>query len=397
MHEPRTEGPAVNEMDIALLICPSPAVDASVEFQTGWAQLLRCTGTAARHADLAGGVAAEAQHLRQAVAGLGDSAPVLLAPHGQFVLDALALARLWQALQGPAGWSAVLAHDQHFACTPGPDYCTVRGLQRYLRRLASEADESTAALQYSAQHAPLLTLSTAGAIRRGTLWQHAAWIRGAHVHDYADYYRASREEVIPLVPAQARRVLDVGGGDGAFLHRLRAARGDGEPLQTHLAELSPAACGAARDRVDRVWSGDFGTLAIDGRFDCITFLEALEHTEDPLRWLRRARDLLSPGGTVIASVPNVGHWSVIADLIEGHWDYAPVGVHCVTHLRFFTEHGLRGLFAQAGYQVQQVVRTEVACPPGWKLAWSDRQRAALGLEPDPASWDTYGFIVRASA
>jgi len=389
--------------EIALLICPPPAQDASAEFKTGWEQLLQCVGPKTHCASVPGGVAADMKLLQQAASHLSDTALVLLAPHGQFVLDQQVLRRLTLALNSPADWSAVLAHDQRFPCSPGPDYCTVRGLQRYLRRLASDPIDSAAALAYAAQHGPLLTLTTAGTIRRGDVWQRAAWIRGAHVHDYCDYHHASRDEVIPFVPLHAQRVLDVGGGDGAFLHRLRTARADSRygshdpSLQTHLAELSAPACQAARGRVDRVWTGDFATLAIDGPFDCITFLETLEHTEDPLRWLHRARGLLAPRGTVVASVPNVGHWSVIADLIEGHWDYAPVGIHCVTHRRFFTEHSLRALFAQASLTVQRIERTLVECPQGWKAAWGDLRYAAQGLDPDPVSWDTYGFIVQATA
>ena len=44
--------------------------------------------------------------------------------------------------------------------------------------------------------------------------------------------------------------------------------------------------------------------------------------------------VLPPGGVVVLSVPNVGHWSVVADLLAGRWDYLPAGLVCVTHLRF---------------------------------------------------------------
>jgi 2-polyprenyl-3-methyl-5-hydroxy-6-metoxy-1,4-benzoquinol methylase len=392
----------MNGTDIELLICPPPAHDASTEFRTGWAQLLHCVGPGTHHVGIKGCAVANMQALQQATCYAPDSALVLLASHGQVVLDRVVLQRLVQALRSSGGWTATLAHDQHFPCSPAPDYCTVRGLQRYLRGFALDAIDPTTALTYAAQHVPLVALTTVGAIRQDNVLQRAAWIPGAHVHNFSDYHNSNREEVIPFIPAQAQRVLDVGGGDGAFLHRLRAARtmsnqgSESSALQTQLAELSAHSCDAALGRVDRVWKGDFTTLPIDGPFDCITFLEVLEHTEDPLRWLCRARELLTPGGTIVASVPNVGHWSVIADLIEGHWDYAPVGIHCVTHLHFFTERSLRALFSQAGLTLRRIERTRVECPQGWRSAWGDVRHAARGLEPDATSWDTYGFIVQAT-
>ena len=42
----------------------------------------------------------------------------------------------------------------------------------------------------------------------------------------------------------------------------------------------------------------------------------------------------------IFSIPNVGHYSIVEDLIAGRWDYLPIGLLCYTHFRFFTRHTL---------------------------------------------------------
>ncbi len=111
----------------------------------------------------------------------------------------------------------------------------------------------------------------------------------------------------------------------------------------------------------------------------------------PRNGLQRARELLTPGGSAVASIPNVGHWAVIADLLEGRWDYCPVGIHCVTHVRFFTEHTLRDLFLDSGFAVERLEYVKVPCPAPWAAHWAQTP----GLEVQAAGWDTYAFLVRA--
>ncbi|EKD99055.1 MAG: glycosyl transferase family 2, partial [uncultured bacterium] len=185
-----------------------------------------------------------------------------------------------------------------------------------------------------------------------------------------------------------RRVLDVGGGEGGFLEALKSARS----CETHLAEYSVAACEIAVSKVDRVWPGDFMATLFDERFDCITFLDVLEHTVKPQDWLERARQLLLPDGCILVSIPNVGHWSVVVDLLEGRWDYAPAGIHCITHLRFFTLCGVRQLMADAGFEVMDIQSTRLDAPD-----WFDVSAMGARLVLDPESLATYAFLVVAKA
>jgi 2-polyprenyl-3-methyl-5-hydroxy-6-metoxy-1,4-benzoquinol methylase len=215
-------------------------------------------------------------------------------------------------------------------------------------------------------------------------------VPSAFAHDFSDYHSGSRSEVIHMVPSAAKKVLDVGGGDGGFLKALKQSHG----CETHLAEYSAQSCEVARAHVDKVWEGDFFSTPIIEKFDCITFLDVLEHTTVPLHWLERARGLLEGNGSILASIPNVGHWTVIADLLEGRWDYAPVGIHCITHLRFFTRHSIEAMLDEAGFEVESLEATHVAPPPWWhtsglKAATSN----ALNIEDDNLS--AYAFLVRA--
>jgi SAM-dependent methyltransferase len=168
----------------------------------------------------------------------------------------------------------------------------------------------------------------------------------------AGYYDATRPEVAALVLPWCRRVLEVGcarGGLGALLK----ARGH------HVTgiELVGEAADAARRRLDAVLEAD---VEADGfpfpadSFDAILFADVLEHLVDPWRVLREAAGVLAPGGVVVASIPNLQHHDVLWRLLRGRWEYRERGITDFGHLRFFTLHTIRGLFAQAGLHIDHV-------------------------------------------
>ena len=93
---------------------------------------------------------------------------------------------------------------------------------------------------------------------------------------------------------------------------------------------------------------------LSGRFDAILFGDVLEHLVDPSDALVRVRPWLSERGVVVASVPNVGHWSIVDDLIRGRFDYVPYSILSGTHVRFFTRSTLIDLFEASGYRVREI-------------------------------------------
>ncbi len=382
---------------IALVIVSTASSPlSSEEFRDGWDQLHRRLPPPTLWLEAPG--AADAEGFRHALeqapmaARLPNSARVLLLRHAHVMIGPEVLERLGRALDAQDSLTAVHAFDPSFPPALAPDYCTVRGMERYLEQLGAR---EFPLLPDSGQHTPLVTLTTVAAVRAGTVRSQAHWVPGAFVHDFANYHQARREDMLPLLPAGVARVLDVGGGEGGFLRAIKELRG----CETHLAEYSEEACRTARTQVDHVWQGDFLTQPFaglpghgQGAFDCISFLDVLEHANDPRAWLARSRGLLAPGGSVLISIPNVGHWGVMADLIEGRWDYCPLGIHCVTHVRFFTWKTLQDLLASAGFAVDHLERVQVPAPEDWASHWAQTPR----LEADPASWNTYAFLVRAT-
>jgi 2-polyprenyl-3-methyl-5-hydroxy-6-metoxy-1,4-benzoquinol methylase len=164
------------------------------------------------------------------------------------------------------------------------------------------------------------------------------------------YFSCTRPELVPLIPPHATRILEVGCGEGGFARTLRAAR-PGSKLEIVGLEASESAGEIASNVLDRLVVGNAEQVELDyeNYFDCVVFADVLEHLVDPWKMLRRARTFLRGNGTIVASIPNVQHWSVLVDLIRGRWEYAQYGIMDSTHLRFFTKRSIRDLFVSTGF------------------------------------------------
>ncbi len=175
---------------------------------------------------------------------------------------------------------------------------------------------------------------------------------GAYLHRYGAMDGQAREDLAVRIPAGSRSVLDVGCSRGATAAALRRAG------VTEIFGIEPDAGDAAvaARRYDRVLAVPLESVTedFDRRFDAILFGDVLEHLEDPSAALLRVRSWLSPRGAVVASVPNIGHWSVIADLLQGRFDYVPYSILSGTHIRFFTRHTLIDLFEACGFEAPRI-------------------------------------------
>jgi GT2 family glycosyltransferase/tetratricopeptide (TPR) repeat protein/2-polyprenyl-3-methyl-5-hydroxy-6-metoxy-1,4-benzoquinol methylase len=213
------------------------------------------------------------------------------------------------------------------------------------------------------------------------------------------YFGHVRPEVLALIPETSRRVLDVGCGAGRLGEALKAR----QEATVSGIELDQAAAEMARRRLDQVWTGDVEQIDLElppGSFDAIVCADIIEHLREPHRLLRRVREWLAPGGSLIASIPNVRHHSVVRSLLQGNWTYEPAGLLDRTHLRFFTRREIEKVLYRAGFAVEEI-RAVIA--PGDDPAAGSRVGALRlgrlsidGLSgPDAAEFTTYQFLVRA--
>jgi 2-polyprenyl-3-methyl-5-hydroxy-6-metoxy-1,4-benzoquinol methylase len=163
---------------------------------------------------------------------------------------------------------------------------------------------------------------------------------------------SERPEVVCHLPDRIHRLLDVGCGTGETSAAIRRTSPD---VSITGIERNAAYAKRARERLDRVMTCDatraLGDLAGEGaRFDAFLFADVLEHLEDPIGALTLARGLAVPGATLVVSVPNVAHLSLVRDLVAGRFDPVPAGLADAGHLRWFTRSSLEEALDESGWQ-----------------------------------------------
>jgi 2-polyprenyl-3-methyl-5-hydroxy-6-metoxy-1,4-benzoquinol methylase len=201
-------------------------------------------------------------------------------------------------------------------------------------------------------------------------------------HEFIDYYGEVRSDILPFVPPEAREILEVGCGRGVTGRLLQERLG----CRVTGVELNPIVAREAAQHLHRVLQGDVQTLDLEGRYDVVIALELVEHLVDSESFLARVRELLAPGGRAIFSIPNVGHWSIVEDLLAGRWDYLPIGLLCYTHYRFFTRRSLADWLRRSGLERFEITPQRTELP--------ERFAGLQGaFEMDAESLSTKGFYV----
>lgn len=236
-----------------------------------------------------------------------------------------------------------------------------------------------------------------------------------------DYYSRFNPDLLALIPPDAKVVLEIGCGAGALCEAYRRVNPGVKWLGV---ESNPEASESAKthgiDVIQKDVEGD--AYADDDReitisfthtkemyrkeIDCLVFGDVLEHLRDPWAVMKRLAGFLRPGAQVLASIPNVQHWTVIRDLLAGKWEYQDEGLLDRTHLRFFTLDSIRKMFDQAGLHIHEI-RGRDLCNEGHR-EFADAIMSAddhlgknvfdlLGL--NEAEWErctrAYQYIVRA--
>lgn len=144
--------------------------------------------------------------------------------------------------------------------------------------------------------------------------------------------------------ARPGKVLDVGCGRGFLLKTLREL--GFEPYGVELSEH--AAWNASHKLHIPVHVGPLATAPhAPGTFSAVIFWHTLEHFAEPFGMLKKAGELLKPGGLLVVAVPNSE--SLQAELTGPDWFHLDVP----RHYWHFGAGSLRAALENAGFDVVQ--------------------------------------------
>lgn len=157
----------------------------------------------------------------------------------------------------------------------------------------------------------LLRQDRASATRLSDFWHYTSETEGRKSQDYSELMAGSQamvaREALAAYPfARHRRLLDIGGGHGAFVKAVAQAC---PHLACGVFDLPPVLAGCDRDMTDvSLHPGDFFASPLPTGYDCMTLVRILhDHDDDRcLAILQAARAALPPGGKLVIAEPMSG-------------------------------------------------------------------------------------------
>lgn len=152
-------------------------------------------------------------------------------------------------------------------------------------------------------------------------------------------------------------VLDVGCACGDFGAALRKYKG----YDVYGIELDAGSVEIARKTGAYVWVGQMNLDGLSvssfpefaGKFDYVVCGDVLEHLRDPVSAITVLKSFLKSDGHLIASIPNVAHMSVKANLLINDFTYTDSGLLDRTHVHFFTHRSICESMSALGMEIEE--------------------------------------------
>ena len=285
-------------------------------------------------------------------------------------------------------------HAQQRVPSPQP-YLTLSQYQEIARRIAKSVrpelpvvtwDESDPGVFLARTH----HFTESEELPQRSLRGHSVAIDSStYVHRFASHRGQLREDLLQRVDRKAKTVLEFGCGEAALGAALKAR----QECRVIGIELDPDAAAVARKRIDAVLVGDVRDVIykLKESFDWIIGGDILEHLDEPWSFLMELKKVSAPGGHLILSLPNIASWPIIADLLQGRFDYVYMGILCAGHLRFFTRRSIEELLTISGWKVVSIEPQPLFLTPEF-----DQLRTKLkaaGIEYSESDLATPGYYV----
>lgn len=175
-------------------------------------------------------------------------------------------------------------------------------------------------------------------------------------------------------------LIEVGPGSGHFL-----SLASGKGFVCEAVEFSSVLGKYVRDSLRfLVYIGLFEKLPLKiDYYDAVVSFHVIEHSENPIEHLRKALEVVKPGGYIFLATPNANSWQHI---IMKSWSPN----YSRAHLYLFSSKGLKRAFQSAGWEIVDISSFEDALET--VSAWTTLGKRILGYSKKESN---SGSIVRA--
>ncbi|HYJ74058.1 MAG TPA: bifunctional glycosyltransferase/class I SAM-dependent methyltransferase [Kineosporiaceae bacterium] len=180
------------------------------------------------------------------------------------------------------------------------------------------------------------------------------WVQTPEEYQFKEGDGSSHAALLAMLERlPTSRILDLGCSGGLFAERARAAG-------HHVTGVDVTELPGVRDRTDEFFVADLQAgipAEVGSGFDVVVAGDVIEHLARPVDLLKDIRAVLRPGGQLLLSVPNFGHWYPRARVATGLFGYDRRGILDSTHLHFFTRSTLRRAVRAAGFDIVEEAAT----------------------------------------
>jgi len=160
------------------------------------------------------------------------------------------------------------------------------------------------------------------------------------------------ERVVRII-GKGKRVLELGPGPGTITKLLSKESN----CRVTALEIDAEAVTKLQPYCERVYQADLNNphwpemIKGEARFDTVIATDVLEHLYEPLAILKEMKNFLVVGGSIVVSIPHVGHSVILASLMDENFAYGDIGLLDRTHIRFFGIRNVQQLFEDAGLKI----------------------------------------------
>jgi len=164
------------------------------------------------------------------------------------------------------------------------------------------------------------------------------------------------QTIFDILPNDTKKILEIGTGSGAMANAYKQINADvnyvGVEIDPEYKVLSERYCNTVYLENFELPTDALLHEADDADF--IIFSDVLEHMYNPWKVLKNLSERIPEHCRILASIPNIQHWSIQMRLLSGDFEYADSGLLDRTHVRFFTRKTMVQLFTNNGFSINQI-------------------------------------------